>query len=54
MHACFDRGDAGGAAQAQRRLNVWAKKREVRRVLAGRPSFLMSSPRGCVTLLFFA
>ncbi|CAN0262258.1 unnamed protein product, partial [Ectocarpus fasciculatus] len=28
MQACFDRGDAGGAAQAQRRLTVWAKKRK--------------------------
>ncbi|CAN0316438.1 unnamed protein product [Ectocarpus sp. 6 AP-2014] len=28
MQACVDRGDAGGAAQAQRRLSVWAKKRK--------------------------
>lgn len=29
MQACVDRGDTVGAAQAQRRLSVWAKKRKV-------------------------
>ena len=29
MQACFDRGDLGGAGQAQKRLDVWAKKRGV-------------------------
>ena len=29
MQACFERGDAGGAGQAQKRLNAWARKREV-------------------------
>ncbi|CAM9265704.1 unnamed protein product [Ectocarpus sp. 12 AP-2014] len=28
VQACVDRGDAGGAAHAQRRLSVWAKKRK--------------------------
>lgn len=46
VQACVDRGDAGGAAQAQRRLSAWAKKRKV-----GQEETLGGKDKGTYSLL---